>query len=444
MKKNKIKIILTTSALLLVTLLAVQLFWITKSFNDQKKSVQIQKEQLKILNDVFDSKVTLALTNVRDLILKMNKDTESILLEPIEKIDTNYFMVTMPEKLSHNVLKNLLVNEFEKQNITERFNYVTYDCASDTVYCYNDLNTADITINNELYNQIRTLRLDGYYFGVIFNNRNYHITPVDNSFIWYVWGSSIIALVYILMFISSSSILLRQKKLSEIKNDFINNMTHELKTPISTISLSSEMLQNPKVQTNKEMVAKYASIVKKENKRLQNQVDKVLQVALLDKGDIDLKIEPLNIHQIINDSIQTFQLKIEEFKGNITFKSSLDKNTLIKGDKVHVNNIIRNILDNSIKYCDTENCSPKLDIELKENNNSISISIKDNGIGIKKEDLKNIFNKFYRVSTGNIHNVKGFGLGLYYVNEMMTKHNGKIDINSKINQGTIVTLTFPK
>lgn len=444
MKKNKIVIILVTSALLLVTLLAVQLFWITKSFNDQKKSVQIQKEQLKILNDVFDSKVTLALTNVRDLILKMNKDTESILLEPIEKIDTNYFMVTMPEKLSHKILKQLLVNEFEKQNIKERFNYVTYDCASDTIYCYNDLNTNDITVNNELYNQIRTLRLDGYYFGVIFNDRDYHITVIDNSFIWYVWGSSIIALVYILMFITSSTILLKQKKLSEIKNDFINNMTHELKTPISTISLSSEMLQNPKVQGNKEMIDKYANIVKKENKRLQNQVDKVLQVALLDKGDVDLKIEPLNIHQIIQESIQTFQLKLEEFNGKISFKNNTNDEIVISGDKVHVNNIIRNILDNSIKYCDTEQCEPSINIELIENKNSIIVTLKDNGIGIKKEDLKHIFDKFYRVSTGNIHNVKGFGLGLYYVHEMMLKHHGKIDINSKINQGTIVTLTFPK
>ena len=216
-------------------------------------------------------------------------------------------------------------------------------------------------------------------------------------------------------------------------------MTHELKTPISTIGLSSEVLLNKDIHKDPERIHRYAQIIKDENSRLESQVERVLQLAMLDKGEINLKKETINIEQLIKESVEVFRISTEQNGGTITTSFDMKENNLL-ADKVHVTNIIHNLLDNASKYSPD---SPTIDVKAFTLNNGISVSITDNGKGINKEQQKLIFDKFYRVPTGSVHDVKGFGLGLYYVKQIINQHGGKISVESEINKGSKFTFWLP-
>jgi two-component system phosphate regulon sensor histidine kinase PhoR len=234
------------------------------------------------------------------------------------------------------------------------------------------------------------------------------------------------------------TIILKQKRLSEVKNDFINNMTHELKTPISTIGLSSEMLIRNDFTQDPDRLKRYAEIIHKENKRLENQVERVLNVAKLDKEKLVLKKTQVNIHEIIEEAKDIFEFnQVEE---NTIQLELLAEDFTVNADQVHITNVIYNLIDNAIKYSDKD-----LSIKIKTYNHKklFFIEVEDHGLGIKKDDQRMIFDKFYRVPTGNIHNVKGFGLGLYYVKLIIEEHGGSIHVKSIYGKGTTFTLNIP-
>jgi two-component system phosphate regulon sensor histidine kinase PhoR len=217
-------------------------------------------------------------------------------------------------------------------------------------------------------------------------------------------------------------------------------MTHELKTPISTISLSSEMLLRMDLdEENQEKIRKYAGIIFKENKRLENQVERVLNVAKLDKDKVTLDKEPFNVHELLFEVKDNFEFNQTEIGGVIELQCEAE-HFEIQADPVHLTNVIYNLLDNAIKYCDGK---AKIHILTKNEKSGLIIEVSDNGIGIKKENLKMIFDKFYRVPTGNVHDVKGFGLGLYYVKLMIEAHDGTIEVKSTPGKGTTFILTLP-
>ena len=246
--------------------------------------------------------------------------------------------------------------------------------------------------------------------------------------------------IVIFCFIYAIKVIIRQKNLSDIKNDFINNMTHEFKTPIATVSLAVEALQDPEFLNKDTFRNRYIGIIKDENKRLGTQVEKVLQAATLDKKDFKLKIELLNINEILENAKTGFGLQLENKGGNISLKTNL-KDPYLEADAFHISHIINNLLDNAIKYS-KEN--PIVQIDCWDQNGSIFISISDNGVGMSKDALKKIFDKFYRVPTGNVHDVKGFGLGLSYVKTMLEAHNGEITVSSEPGKGSTFTLKLPK
>jgi two-component system phosphate regulon sensor histidine kinase PhoR len=250
-----------------------------------------------------------------------------------------------------------------------------------------------------------------------------------------------IALVTLILciFIVAIIIIFRQKQLNNMKNDFVNNMTHELKTPISTISLASQMLQDPGVGKTPETLKHISNVIKDETKRLSLQVEKVLQMAIFEKDKSILKLNEISINSLISDIIGNFSLKVTSKGGKITSKLKATSDMALI-DEVHFTNVIFNLMDNALKYSDK---SLLLTIETWNEKENLLISIEDNGIGISKDDLKRIFEKFYRVSTGNLHNVKGFGLGLAYVKKIVTEHKGSIKVESEINIGTKFTITIP-
>jgi len=256
---------------------------------------------------------------------------------------------------------------------------------------------------------------------------------------WKIAGVIFFTLMIIAAFYITVRALLVQKKLSEIKNDFINNMTHEFKTPLATISLAVDALRNEKVIHDRQKSDYFSSIIKEENKRMNKQVETILQAALLDRQELQLNLQPVHVHKIIQDVTDNFQLQLQEKKGQATLQLNAS-NDLLEADEVHFTNLISNLVDNAIKY---SNDNLIIKITTHNTKKNLVIRFEDNGIGMNKETQKRIFEKFYRAHTGNLHNVKGFGLGLSYVKTIVDAHFGKIKVESTVGRGTSFTMEFP-
>lgn len=275
------------------------------------------------------------------------------------------------------------------------------------------------------------------------NHFLYVYFPDTRSFIlrnmWSVFLSSILLFLAVGgVFYSSISTMLKQKKLADIKNDFINNMTHEFKTPISTISLAVEVMKDSDVKKDSVKMNRYLNIIQDENRRLGTQVEKVLQMALLDKGEVKLRMDSVDVHETIEQVLTNLSVQIEQKNGIVNLELEAD-NSEIVADEVHLTNIIYNLLDNANKYS-PEN--PEITIRTENVGNLLKISISDKGIGMTKDQVARIFERFYRVPTGNLHDVKGFGLGLSYVKKMVELHNGQIFVESKLGEGSKFEIIF--
>ena len=252
-------------------------------------------------------------------------------------------------------------------------------------------------------------------------------------------SSGLFLITIVLTFAYTIRTIVRQKKVSDIKNDFINNITHELKTPISTISLACEALEDPSMSAAPQKVSKFVKMIKDENKRLGVLVESVLRSAVLDRSEMGMSHDSINLHEIIEMAIRNIELQANRRGGKI--EKSLGATTAdIIGDKIHLTNVVFNLLDNAVKYSGE---TPKIKVRTYNTDSSIVVEISDNGIGIKKEDQKRIFEKLFRVPTGNIHNIKGFGLGLSYVKAIVEKHHGAVTVQSEFGKGSTFTIQLP-
>ncbi len=268
------------------------------------------------------------------------------------------------------------------------------------------------------------------------NKRNYIFDSVN-----FMIPSIIFTFVLLITFTFTIYIIFRQKKLTEMKNDFINNMTHEFKTPISTISLAAQMLKDPSVAKSSTMFQHISGVINDETKRLRFQVEKVLQMSMFDRQKATLKMKELDANELINGVINTFALKVERYNGKIISELEAE-DPIVSADEMHLTNVIFNLMDNAVKY-KREDVNLQLSVKTWNDAGKLMISIQDNGIGIKKENLRKIFEKFYRVHTGNLHDVKGFGLGLAYVKKIIQDHKGTIRAESELNVGTKFIIALP-
>lgn len=264
---------------------------------------------------------------------------------------------------------------------------------------------------------------------------------VYKSLIWRIVSAILFTLVILAAFYLTFITMLRQKKLAKIKNDFINNMTHEFKTPIATISLAVDAMRNDKVISNKEKLGYFSGIIKEENQRMNRQVETILKASQLERQEVELALKPFHVHELIKDVADNFRLQLEDKKGRIDL-SLHASNDLMDVDEVHFSNLINNLLDNAIKYC-KENVPPVVKVFTQSNAKKLILKVEDNGIGMNRETVKKIFERFYRAHTGNLHNVKGFGLGLSYVKTMVEAHAGEIKVESTLGKGSIFTVEFP-
>ncbi|GLR18040.1 sensor histidine kinase [Portibacter lacus] len=419
MTNSSIRKLLILGALLVSAIIFIQGYWTYRNW------------QLKDI--AFNQQVHIALRKVATKLAAYN-ETKLPKQNIIQRISSNYYAVNINDEIDANILEDFLIREFEAQSLNTDFEYAVYDCTSDEMVYGNYCDIGERTTENTNEGVLPKFSNLEYYFVVTF--------PSKESVILRSMGQSIlftsITLLALGFFIYSSFIILRQKRLSEMQKDFINNMTHEFKTPISSMKIAADVLANsPNIQSN-ERLKKYVEIIKNQNIRLNSQVEKVLDIARIEKDALKLNFEKVNLTEIVTEIIESFKLKISPTDGKIELIKP-DVQIFVEADKLHLGNVIYNILDNSIKYYKD---TPIITVILDEK--TPSLSIEDNGIGIPNEHLYNLFNKFFRVPTGNIHNVKGFGLGLYYVKNICDAHKWKIDVQSKENVGTTFTIKFEK
>ncbi len=264
---------------------------------------------------------------------------------------------------------------------------------------------------------------------------------VLQSLRWRIFTSIAFTIIILAAFYLTVRTMLRQKKLAKIKNDFINNMTHEFKTPIATISLAVDAMRNEKVLDNRDKISYFSTIIKEENQRMNRQVETILKASQLERQEAELNLKPVHLHEVIKKVIDNFTLQLEDKKGKVELLLNAP-NDLIEADEVHLSNTVNNLVDNALKYA-KDDVPPLVKLTTNTTAKNFIMKIEDNGIGMNRETLKRIFERFYRAHTGNIHNVKGFGLGLSYVETMVEAHGGDIKAESTLGKGSTFTIELP-
>jgi two-component system phosphate regulon sensor histidine kinase PhoR len=439
MNRNWIGILLLLATASVAGIIATQIYWLDKAFKVQRSQIDLRNEQAVAEAKQFNDRVTIALTNVANEILTINNDPAK-LFEAVKQVRPNFFTVAINDTVHPYLLETLLRREFQQRHIAENFEYGVYDCFTDSIVYGNYVPLSADTLGGRLKGQTPQLKWekDGHYFSVFFPDREAVMPEVLQPAVSTWAFSAVITFIVFVFFAYAVHIILKQKRLSEMKTDFINNMTHELKTPISTISLSSEALMGSGIAGNPDRIRQYAQLIYNENQRLRMQVERVLQLATLDREKAQLKKEPVDLHTLLVRA--TSALELTHGKDELQLSCALRaRESTITGDPVHLANILHNLLDNAVKYSGDR---AEITVTTGQDNGEIRVSIADKGIGIPAHALPHIFHKFYRVHTGNLHDVKGFGLGLYYVKEMVKAHKGGIDVESRPGEGTTFTMWF--
>lgn len=438
--KNNLKKIVALISIAIIGLVIVQVVWINNAI-DLKKSE-------------FDHSVSTALVSVSNkipLVVAANKQQQYIerqqkypnggygVNELVQDIFSNSPFESPAKKITPKQLDSLIKLEFLRRGINTPYEFGVYNSAGQAFFL-KDSNS--FKYNNLILNEGLNIQLfvddffnNGVFLSVFF--------PKKNSFIfkkmWIILSISLLLILAVIYaFYYTVNTIQKQKQLSEIKNDFINNMTHELKTPISTIQLACEALMDSDMQQPESKEA-FVNIINQENKRLGGLVETVLKTAILDQGKLHLKYERFDLLDQINKVVNNFALKIKQEKGVITVDTELVQ-MLIEGDSQHLTNVFQNLIDNAIKYAIA---APVISITAIKTTESFIVKVKDNGIGINKDNQAKIFDKLYRVPTGDVHNVKGFGLGLNYVKSIVEKHGGVVSVKSALGKGSTFKIVLP-
>jgi len=355
----------------------------------------------------------------------------------------------LAERIQLDIMAQSLGEELKSRGFVSTYQYGVYSKARNSFVVVNDHyvvvdNSPQITQGgaSSLYNSQYRVALfqkdieSPGYLAIYFPNR----TSLVIGSVWKTLALSVVFTGIILFcFWYTIVVIFRQKKLSEMKTDFINNMTHEFKTPIATISLAADSIGSPMVVNNPDKIKRFTDIIRQENRRMNSQVERVLQMALIDKKDFQLRLDEVNLHVVIQQVAENFSLQVEKRSGVLNVVANAER-PVIEGDATHIFSIILNLLDNANKYSPD---APNITIDTRNVPMGVEVAVHDKGIGISKEARKHIFDKFYRVHTGNLHDVKGFGLGLSYVKAIVTAHKGLVDVKSEPGKGSSFILTFP-
>lgn len=451
MKRNSIGFVIIMATISVVGILLIQFFFLKNSYDLNEKQ--------------FHQLTTSALRSVASQINEYNaklyhKLAKSNEVGPVEQISNNYYVVNVNDVIDPSLLEHFLETEFKKRNLNLTFEYAIYDCNTQkmihgniikfdsippTIKTAKSYDSASCSMEEIMYekqyNKVKTkverkkkacnlptCEKFTYYFGVHFPDRSQFYS--SRLLTWYFLNG--ILFFVVIFFGYALYVIIKQKQLSEIQKNFINNLTHEFKTPIASIDLAAKVLANPKICEQPERLAEYVKIVGQQNKRLSAHVEKLLQMATIEKTKLQLNLEQIELNTFVSESILEFKNSQNGRTYSVTLESTIE-NAFIQADKLHFSNLIFNVLDNAIKYC---NVTPEIVIKIDEDLNHYFILFDDNGIGIPPNDRKKIFNRFYRVPTGNVHDVKGFGLGLDYVKKIVQRHGWRIKVIENSRKGS--------
>lgn len=417
MKTKNLNLIIVLGLVATIGILIAQLIWTKQAFNLEEQK--------------FSQKTHVALLEV---VKKLYQGTNSELPSenPIKKIASDYYIVNVENDFEPSVLEYYLKAEFTKFNIATDFEYAMYNCQSD------EMVYGDYISFTEKSPEKRTVYFPKhknlvYYFAIRFPNETSYL--FSSLRFWFVLSFALI--IILLIYVYSIYTIIQQKKYSELQRDFINNMTHEFKTPLSSILLASNYLNKQDSIKKDKKLEKYTEIIINQSKKLNSHIEQLLNIAKSDNAPMKMDKKEIAILPIINDVIENMQLKHHELKVTINSKEDFK----ILTDEFHFTNIIYNLLDNSIKYCDI---NPEITIHIFEEKNLLKLQFIDNGIGISNKNITFIFDKFYRIPSTKSNEVNGFGLGLYYVKKICNQHNWKIFATRNTEKGITITLELPK
>jgi two-component system phosphate regulon sensor histidine kinase PhoR len=419
MKGKTLKYIIFLAVISVAGVFLIQFGFLKSSYNFTEKK--------------FKESTSVALKEVVWQMLLASGNTSSFdSLTPVQIVSGNYYLVNVNTAIDKDLLKMHLIEEFKKHEIFSDFEFAIYNPVLEQM-------DEGILIENgeETPSDYKFQTNENYtnYFSIHFPNRSSFF--VSQLTIWYFLTALLV--IVILFFGYTLTVIIRQRQLSEVQKNFINNLTHELKTPISSIAIASSVLNNEDILKTPERLFTYARIIQEQNMRLSKNVEKVLNLASLEKNRIHLNLEEINLNEIVTEIAAQFKQTDFGQKAQVKI-SAFDLKINIFADRFHFSNLMLNILENGAKYCER---NPELKISVNQNEKNFELAITDNGIGISKDQRKKIFTKFYRVPTGNVHNVKGFGLGLDYVKKIVSAHKWKIKVDENPDGGSIFTLIIP-
>jgi two-component system phosphate regulon sensor histidine kinase PhoR len=416
LKINKLNIIIVLGLIAIIGILVAQLLWTREAFGLEEKK--------------FSQKAHIALLEVaKKLYQGTNHELPSE--NPIEKVANDYYIVNVANDFDPEVLEYYLKTEFKKRNLATDFEYAMYNCRSDEMVYGNYVSVTDNAAAKSSVHFPKHKNLV-YYFAIRFPNETTYL--FSSLKFWFVLSLALI--VILLVYVYSIFTILQQKKYSELQRDFINNMTHEFKTPLSSILIASNYLIKQDTIRNDEKLEKYTEIIIGQSNKLNSHIEKILNIAKSDESPLALDKRQINIGEAISEVIENIRLKHEN--AIIHFQS--DKEYIIEADRFHFTNIVYNLIDNSVKYCENR---PEIDISISSENNGLKIVFSDNGIGIPSKNLAFIFDRFYRIPSPKSNEVNGFGLGLYYVKKICTLHGWKINAANNPNDGITITISIP-
>ena len=417
MKTKNLNIIIVLGLVATIGILIAQLLWTKEAFNLEEKK--------------FSQRTHIALLEV---VKKLYQGTNSELpiQNPIKKIANDYYIVNVENDFQPDILEHYLKSEFTKFNINTDFEYAMYNCQSDEMVYGNYVSFGDKKgIQKSVYFPKHENLV--YYFAVRFPNETSYL--LSSLRFWFVL--SIALIIILLVYVYSIYTIIQQKKYSELQRDFINNMTHEFKTPLSSILLASTYLNKQEAIQKDTKLEKYTEIIINQSKKLNSHIEQILNIAKSDNAPMMINKKEILLIPIIKDVIENMQLK----HPNLSVKINADEITKIDADEFHFTNIVYNLLDNSIKYCEE---NPTISIDILEDKNKIKLDFSDNGIGVSNKNLNFIFDKFYRIPSTKSNEVNGFGLGLYYVKKICTQHNWKIFASNNDDKGITISIEIPK
>lgn len=420
MKLHTVRIAVILGIISITGIILFQVFWVQKTFDLKEKQ--------------FNQTISIALFNVAERLAAYN-NTVLPNESPVQQLSSTYFVVNVNNIIDAKTLGGFLKSEFQYRDIKIDYEYAIYDCADDRMV-YGEFVSSDPS-KEEKYRSKELPKSDKYlyYFGINFPTKTMYI--VSNLDIWLV--SSLILMFACIFFGYAIYTILRQRRLTEVQKDFINNITHEFKTPISTIAISSGVLLKQNILEDPERLFHYAAIIQEQNKRLERHVEDVLQVAMSERSKIRLNKESADLHELLKQVTDSFLVGVDNKA--ITLELELHAtDPFIMADKLHLSNVIYNLLDNAIKYSREH---LKIIISTRSDIKSLFLSVQDNGIGIGKKHLKKVFRKFYRVPLEGTKKIKGFGLGLSYVENIIKAHKWEISLKSQENKGSEFIIKIP-